>query len=376
MKSYRVAIRGGQVRALARGVLLRSCLGGPLGLTPGIVMADKPIILSGMQPTGGLHIGNYLGALKQWATLVREDQHDALFCIVDAHAITIPYEPEKMPGLVLDAATSYIAAGIDPDQCTIFLQSDVPEHMELAWYLSAVTALGDLHRMTQFKEKSDQHKENVNAGLFTYPVLQAADILIYKANLVPVGDDQKQHLELAREIARRFNTRFTNVFPEPQAKLSRTPRIMGLDGKSKMSKSKGNTIGLLDAPKTIEKRLKSAFTDEKKLRLGDPGRPEVCNVFTMHTALSPTDQIDTIRADCQSGALGCGDCKKALSTVMLAELEPIRARADELNGNPKRVLEVLKDGGARARKRAQATMADVHTAMGLTTDHRGYSSRS
>lgn len=321
-----------------------------------------------MQPTGGLHIGNYLGALKQWADMVRAETHEPFFCIVDAHAITVTYEPKQMRSRVRAAAAAYMAGGLDPEKSTIFVQSDVPEHTELAWYLASVTALGDLHRMTQFKEKSDHDRQNVNAGLFTYPVLQAADILVYKATVVPVGEDQRQHLELAREIARRFNNRFGDTFPEPEAKLSVAPRIMGLDGKAKMSKTLNNGIDLLDEPKAIEKKLKGAFTDETKLRQGDPGRPEVCNVFAMHKALSKPEDVEVIDRDCRSGALGCGDCKKALTKVMQEELAPIRERAKELEAKPKRVLEVLHAGRDRAREVASATMAEVRDRMGLTTE--------
>lgn len=320
-----------------------------------------------MQPTGELHVGNYLGALKQWAAMVREESHDALFCIVDAHAITVDYDAKDLPKRVIDAAATYIAGGIDPEKATIFVQSDVPEHTELTWYLSSVTPMGDLHRMTQFKDKSEQHKQNVNAALFTYPILMAADILIYRASVVPVGDDQVQHLELAREIARRFNARFGDVFREPQPRLSKTPRIMGVDGKSKMSKSKGNTIGMLDTAKQRQKKLNRAFTDPDKLRLGDPGNPDICNIFTMHGGFSSSEVCARVNRDCRTGELGCGECKKLLGDAMNAELEPIRERAETLRGNPKRVLEILHEGRARARGLAGETMADVRSAMGMTT---------
>jgi tryptophanyl-tRNA synthetase len=324
-------------------------------------------IFSGMQPTGSgeLHIGNYLGALKNWVTLSEDETLDAIYCVVDAHAATVEYDPRDMPSRIFGTALSYMAAGLDPERCTIFVQSDVPAHMELAWYLSTVTPMGDLHRMTQFKEKSDQFKQNVNAGLFTYPVLMAADILVYRASVGPVGNDQVQHLELSREIGRRFNARFGDVFPEPKPRLTPTPRIMGLDGKRKMSKSLGNSIDLFDPPKTVEKKLKGAFTDEQKLRLGDPGRPEVCNVFTMHTALTDAEKVKQIDADCRSGALGCGDCKKMLIQSLNAELEPIQARAAELRAQPNRVLEVLHAGAERARGIAESTLVDVRNAMGM-----------
>jgi tryptophanyl-tRNA synthetase len=330
-------------------------------------MAPPTRVLSGMQPTGELHLGNYLGALKQWAQMSRDPDLDTFFCVVDAHAITVDYKPKDLKQRVIDAVATYVAGGLDPTRSTLFLQSDVPQHTELAWYLTCVTPMGDLHRMTQFKDKSEQHKQNVNAGLFTYPVLMAADILVYRARLVPVGDDQVQHLELAREICRKFNARFGNVFPEPQPRLSKTPRILGLDGKAKMSKSLGNTISLLDPPDTIRKKLKGAFTDPLKLKQGDPGRPEICNIFTMHTSLSDPAALAQIEVNCRSGALGCGDCKKMLGDVMVPELSPVRERTLELRAEPKRVLEILRDGGSKARTVAESTMKDVRAAMGLTT---------
>jgi tryptophanyl-tRNA synthetase len=328
-------------------------------------MAQQPRILSGMQPTGELHLGNYLGALKQWATLLGAGQFEALYCIVDAHAITAPYEAKELPGRVLDTVITYLAAGLDPERCRIFVQSHLPQHMELAWYLAAVTPLGDLQRMTQFKEKSEQHKQHVNAGLFTYPILMAADILLYNADVVPVGDDQVQHLELTREIARRFNARFGEVFKEPQPRLSTTPRIMGLDGQAKMSKSKGNALGLLEEPKAVEKKIKKAFTDPQKLKLGDPGRPEICNIFTIHRALSPAERLAEIEPNCRSGALACGTCKQMLLDVLQPELAPIREKAAALRAEPKRVLNVLQEGRSAACAIADDTMTRVRSAMGL-----------
>jgi len=330
-------------------------------------MSDRPRIFSGMQPTGGLHVGNYSGALQGWVRLLAQDKYDGVFCIVDAHAVTIDYDVKDMPGRILETAIAYIAAGLDPERCTIFVQSDVPEHMELAWYLGSVTPMGDLGRMTQFKEKSDQHKQNVNSGLFTYPILMAADVLLYKATVIPVGDDQVQHLELAREICRKFNARFGPVFPEPKPLLSSTPRILGLDGKSKMSKSRGNSLDLSDEPKVVEKKLKGAFTDPLKLKLGDPGRPEICNIFTMHKAFSGDAAVAEIDRTCRTGELACGTCKMQLRDSIVAELTPFREKSAELRQDPKRVLTVLQDGAERARGIARGTMREVHAAMGLST---------
>jgi len=330
-------------------------------------MPAQKRLFSGMQPTGGLHVGNWLGALRNWAKMLDSGSYECLFCVVDAHAITVEYDVKQMPARSFDVALTYMACGLDPERSTIFLQSDVPGHMELAWYLGSVTPMGELSRMTQFKEKSEEHKNNVNSGIFTYPILMAADVLLYKAEVIPVGDDQVQHLELAREICRRFNARYGETFPEPQPKLSTTPRIMGLDGKAKMSKTRGNAIDLFDEPRAIEKKLKGAFTDPQKLRLGDPGRPEICNVFTMHTALQSPEPLAEIERDCRSGALSCGDCKLRLRDVMLAELAPVRERGLALRAEPKRVLTVLQNGAEHARSIAEKTLGEVRHAMGLTS---------
>jgi len=329
-------------------------------------MSDRPRIFSGTQPTGALHIGNYLGAIRQWAQLANSGDYDSIFCVVDAHAITVPYPIPEMQERIIDTAITFMACGLDPERCTIFVQSQVPQHMELAWYLSAVTPMGDLQRMTQFKEKSEQHRQSVNAGLFTYPVLMAADVLLYKATVVPVGDDQVQHLELAREISRKFNARFGDVFPEPSPKLSSVSRILGVDGKAKMSKTRGNAISIFEEPKAVSKKLKGAFTDPEKLRMGDPGHPERCNVFAMHKALAGGEKVDALAASCRSGELGCGGCKSELSELLNRELDPIRERGKELYANRATVLEILADGATRARRIADLTVAEVREAMGLT----------
>ncbi|HVY28005.1 MAG TPA: tryptophan--tRNA ligase [Polyangiaceae bacterium] len=324
-------------------------------------------IFSGMQPTGGLHIGNYYGAMKNFVAMATDPANETIFCVVDAHAITVEYDVHDLPRRVFEVAAAYLAAGVDPARATIFVQSDVREHTELSWYLTSITMMGELNRMTQYKEKSEQHKENNNAGIFTYPVLMAADILLYKATVVPVGEDQVQHLELAREICRRFNHRFGNIFPEPQPRLSSAPRIMGVDGKHKMSKTRGNSIDLEDPPKVIEKKIKSAFTDPLKLQLGDPGRPEVCNIFTIHKAASAPEAVATIDRDCRSGALPCGECKVRLKDAMLKDLVPLQERLIELRSKPQIVQDVLSEGAGKARAIAQKTIAEVRAAMGLGT---------
>ncbi|MDQ3949698.1 MAG: tryptophan--tRNA ligase [Gemmatimonadota bacterium] len=324
-----------------------------------------PRIFSGIQPSGELHIGNYLGAVKNWVHL--QNVHPSIFCIVDYHAVTVPYEPEQLRVRRRDMAVSLLAAGIDPEVATLFVQSAVPEHTELAWILNTVTPLGELERQTQFKEKA-QRQESVPAGLLNYPVLQAADILLYRADRVPVGEDQVQHLELSRVIARRWNAQFgrgEEFFPEPQPLLTPTRRIMGLDGQAKMSKSLGNTVGLLEEPDQIWAKLRPAVTDPKRIKRTDPGTPEVCNIYHLHQAFSPPDLVDTVATNCRTAGWGCIDCKRALFESMETELAPIRRRARELREQPERVVDALADGATRAGKLAKATMREVRDRMGF-----------
>ena len=327
--------------------------------------ARIPRVFSGIQPSGELHIGNYLGAVRTWKKQVEDQKEELMFCVVDAHAITLDYDPADLRGRISGLAIDLIACGLDPERCTLFVQSDVREHTELAWYLSAVTPMGDLQRMTQFKEKS-AGKEHVPTALFTYPVLMSADILLYKATIVPVGDDQVQHLELARETARRFNHRFSRkkrLFPEPQPRLSQTPRIMGLDGQSKMSKSKDNTIALFDPPNVFWNKLKSAYTDPQRLKLSDPGRPEICNIYTMHKAMSSTDEVETVFGNCTQAKWGCADCKKVLFENFEKELIPLRTKRAQLDED--KVRQALGDGAEKARRIAVETMREVRSVMGL-----------
>jgi tryptophanyl-tRNA synthetase len=330
--------------------------------------APRPArVFSGIQPTGGFHIGNYLGAVRTWRQQVEARYDETMFCIVDAHAITVPYDPKALRKNIDELALDLIACGLDPEKTTLFVQSDVREHTELAWYLASVTPMGDLHRMTQFKDKGEG-KEFVSTGLFTYPVLMSADILLYKATVVPVGEDQVQHLELARETARRFNHRFPgpgkkDIFREPKPRLSATPRIMGLDGESKMSKSKDNTIGLFEDPKPFWDKLKKAYTDPQRLKLSDPGRPEICNIFTMHKALSPQETQDEVVANCTQAKWGCVACKQVLFDNFQKELTPLRTKREQLSID--QVRQALGDGAAKARRIAEETMKEVRAAMGL-----------
>jgi tryptophanyl-tRNA synthetase len=323
-----------------------------------------PLIFSGIQPSGELHIGNYLGAVKNWVALQYEI--DSLICIVDYHAITIPFEPAELRRRTHEMGLSLLAAGINPERAILFVQSRVPEHTELAWIFNSVAPLGELERQTQFKEKSAR-QESVNSGLLMYPVLQAADILLYKADTVPVGEDQLQHLELSREIARRWNARFKeNFFPEPQARLTPTRRIMGLDGQAKMSKSLGNTVGLLEEPPAIWEKLRPAVTDPARVKRSDPGTPEVCNIYHLHRAFSPPATVEHVAVQCRTAGWGCIDCKKVLFESMNAELTPIRERAADLAANPAKVSAILDDGADRARAIARSTMGEVKGLMGLT----------
>ncbi|MGD0484956.1 MAG: tryptophan--tRNA ligase [Gemmatimonadales bacterium] len=313
-----------------------------------------PRVFSGIQPSGELHIGNYLGAVVNWVALQAE--FECIYCIVDLHAITQPYDTATLAPRTREMAVGLLAAGLDPSRCTLFVQSHVPQHAELMWLLNTVTPLGELERMTQFKDKSAR-LESVPAGLLNYPILQAADILLYKADRVPVGEDQLQHLELSREIARRWNTRFGALtFPEPQPMLSPTRKILGLDGSAKMSKSLGNTIGLLDTPEEIWAKLRPAMTDPARKMKKDPGNPEICNIFTIHRAFSTSEQVAHVEAQCRSAGWGCLDCKRLLADNMIAALAPVRERAVELRAHPERVREVLGDGAARCRALAEATM--------------------
>jgi tryptophanyl-tRNA synthetase len=320
-------------------------------------------VFSGIQPSGELHLGNYLGAIRSWVEL--QATYRCFYCIVDYHAITQPYEPAEMSSRVREMAGDVLACGVDPDKATLFVQSAVPEHTELAWALAAVAPFGELGRMTQFKDKSEHQPDNINAGLFTYPVLQTADVLLYGATRVPVGEDQRQHLELAREIVRRFNARFGDTFVEPQALFSTTPKILGLDGQAKMSKSLGNTISLRDADAAIWDKLRTAATDPARARRTDPGTPEKCNIYTLHKFFSTPAEQQSVHEGCTTAGIGCIDCKKRLLEGVKSDLGRIRARADELRADPARVDEILAAGAARARQVAGETMARVRERLGL-----------
>ena len=324
-----------------------------------------PRIFSGIQPSGELHIGNWLGAVQNWVNL--QKSYETLICVVDLHAITGKYEHQTLAQRTREMAIGLLAAGIDPERATLFVQSHVPEHSELQWLLNTVTPLGELERMTQFKDKA-QRFESVPAGLLNYPILMAADILLYRADLVPVGEDQIQHLELTREIARKWNAEFgrgEGFFPEPQPILTEAKRITGLDGQAKMSKSLGNTIGLLDSPDEIWQKLRPAKTDPARVTRHDPGTPEVCNIYHLHKYFSPPETVGQVAENCRGAKWGCLDCKRVLADNMIAALTPIRERAGELQENSERVDQILAEGASTARRMARETLREVRDRMGL-----------
>ena len=325
-------------------------------------------VFSGIQPSGELHIGNWLGAIRNWVAL--QDQHDCLYCVVDQHAITGQYDVTSLAERTLQAAIGLLAAGVDPDRAVLFVQSHVPAHATLAWLLTTIAPLGELERMTQYKDKA-QRLESVPAGLLCYPILMAADILLYRAEQVPVGDDQTQHLELAREIARRWNNHFgagTAFFPEPEPILSTAPRIVGLDGQTKMSKSLGNTIAMTETPEQIWDKLRPAMTDPARKTRKDPGTPEICNLYALHRHFSPPATVAEVAVKCRTAGWGCIDCKRVLADNMIAMLAPLRQRSLELAARPEQVAEILGDGAATARRRAADTMVEVTTRMGFLAE--------
>ncbi|MFA4835485.1 MAG: tryptophan--tRNA ligase [Dehalococcoidia bacterium] len=322
----------------------------------------KGRVFSGARPTGRQHIGNYLGAIQNYVKL--QEDYECIYCIVDLHALTTLEDVSQMQNNIREMALDWLAAGIDPEKSIVFVQSHVPQVTELHTLLSMITPLGWLLRVPTFKEKARQQPQNVNYGLVGYPVLQTADIVLYKADTVPVGEDQLPHLELAREIVRRFNTMFKPVFPEPQAKLTSYRTVVGLDGVSKMSKSLDNHIELAATPEETEKRLKGAFTDPERKFLKDPGRPQVCNVYTLHGFYNP-DKAEEIGQQCRTAAIGCVDCKKMLAKGVNAALEPFRARRAEFAARTGYLEKIISDGDRRAGLIARETIKEVKEAMCL-----------
>ncbi|HTZ52012.1 MAG TPA: tryptophan--tRNA ligase [Spirochaetia bacterium] len=322
------------------------------------------VLFTGIQPTGDIHLGNYFGAIANWVRLQHE--YTSYISVVDLHSLTIPYEPADMPGRVMELATTLYACGIDMEKTRLFVQSEVPGHAELTWFFNAITPLGELERMTQFKDKREQFRASVNVGLLDYPVLQAADILVYKGEVVPVGEDQVQHVEFTREVARHFNARFGETFPECQALLTRTPRVLGLDGDAKMSKSKGNTIGILETPEQVWEKLRPAKTDPARVKRTDPGTPEKCTIWSYHQLVTKEPELSEIHTGCTTAGIGCIDCKKRFHKNLMTVLDPIRERHAELAGpGRKMVEEKLEANAAACRAAASQTILEVKEKMGL-----------
>ena len=322
----------------------------------------KPIILSGMQPTGQLHLGNLEGALRNWVNLQNENKYELYYCIVDWHSLTSDFQDTKdLTDRIKDMMIDYLSAGLDPEKSAIFVQSQVKEHAELFLLFSMIIPIPWLERVPSYKEKSEELGLD-SYGFLGYPLLQAADILVYKANFVPVGKDQLPHIELTREVARRFNNLYGEVFPEPEGLLTKFPVIPGIDGR-KMSKSYGNDITIADSPEETEKKVSKMFTDPQKIYKGDPGRPEICPVYSLHQIYNPNPQ--EIYAGCTSGKLGCVDCKKMLASHLNKTLAPLREKRKELEKRPEVIWESLKKGADKARASASATLKDVKQAMHL-----------
>ncbi len=320
-----------------------------------------PRTFSGIQPSGVAHLGNDLGAIRNYVRL--QDEYEAIYCIVDYHALTSTHDPGVLRARTRDMACSLLALGLDPEKCTLFVQSHRPEHTELAWLLATVTPVSWLERTPTYKEKRESQPDDVNHGLLTYPVLQAADIVIYKATFVPVGRDQAAHLELSREIVRAFNNRYGETFPEPQAVFTEAPTVLGTDGVRKMSKSIGNTIDVLAEPEVIRKQVMSMVTDTQRILRTDPGRPEVCNVCQLQRFFG--DDYESLWDGERTARTGCVDMKRLLADRIVRYYEPARERYLELQAKPSLVDEILAAGAARLAPLADDTMREVRQKMGL-----------
>jgi tryptophanyl-tRNA synthetase len=333
-------------------------------------MPKKKRVLSGMRATGRLHLGHWVGALSNWVKL--QDEYDSFFFVADWHALTTDYaDTRALPENTLQMVIDWLAAGLDPAKATLFQQSRVLEHAELHLLFSMITPLGWLERVPSYKEMREQLRErDLNTyGFLGYPLLQAADILVYRAHFVPVGDDQVPHVELTREIARRFNTTYKKVFPEPDALLTPASRLPGLDGR-KMSKSYGNTIELGDSPDVVRQKISTMLTDPQRKLRTDPGRPEICPVFGYHKLYSLGEVVAQVDRDCRTAQIGCVDCKGLMATHLLPVLEPIRERRRQYEARPESVREILAEGSRKAQRVARQTMLRVRAAMNLVEAKR------
>ena len=325
----------------------------------------KGRVFSGARPTGRQHIGNYLGAIKNYVALQAE--YDCVYCIVDLHALTTMETTNDLASNIYEMALDFLASGIRPEESIIFTQSHVPEVTELHTILSMVTPLGKLTDLPTFKEKVREQPHNINYGLVGYPVLMAADITLYKTNIVPVGIDQAPHLEFTREIVRSFNHHFnTNVLIEPQMKVTETPSVLGIDGVHKMSKSLNNDIEISTSPEQTTARVMQMVTDPARKLRSDPGNPEICNVHSLHKFFSSPQEVQMVNNECRKAGIGCVECKQLLAKNMNAYFAPLRQKRAEINQNPQAVMDILQDGAQRARKIARQTMQEVRAAIGLS----------
>jgi tryptophanyl-tRNA synthetase len=327
-------------------------------------MTKKGRVFSGARPTGRQHLGNYLGAIKNYVAL--QDEYDCVYCIVDLHALTTLDTTEDLKQNTLEMTLDWLAAGIRPEESIVFIQSRVPQVTELHTILSMVTPLGKLTDLPTFKEKVRQNPNNVNYGLVGYPVLQAADITLYRANFVPVGIDQAPHIEFTRETVRSFNYRYnTHALIEPQIKVTNVPKVLGIDGQEKMGKSLNNQIVLAATPEETLARIKQMVTDPQRLHRSDPGNPDVCNVFSMHKIFSSNTEIEMVNTECRRAGIGCVECKQLYAKNLNTSLEPFREKRIALAQKPDEIWQILLDGEQRARKIAEATMQEVRAAVGL-----------
>jgi tryptophanyl-tRNA synthetase len=328
------------------------------------LLQKKGRVFSGARPTGRQHLGNYLGAIKNYVALQKD--YECIYCVVDLHALTTLDTTRELQVNTYEMALDWLAAGLDPEQSIIFVQSHVPQVTELHTFLSMVTPLGKLTDLPTFKDKVRENPNNVNYGLVGYPVLMTADIVLYKADTVPVGVDQQPHIEFARETVRSFNYRFnTNVLIEPGMKVTEIPKVLGIDGQQKMGKSLNNHIELASTPEETQKRVMSMVTDPQRMRRSDPGNPDVCNVYKMHKIFSSAEEVANINTECRRAGIGCVDCKRLLGKNMNTHLEPYRACRAELDKNPDHIWDILHDGARRARTIAEQTMVEVREAIGL-----------
>ncbi len=327
-------------------------------------MAKKGRVFSGARPTGRQHLGNYLGAIKNYVAL--QDEYDCVYGIVDLHALTTMETTKDLKQNTLEMALDWLAAGMDPKKSIILIQSHVPELTELHTILSMVAPLGKLTELPTFKEKIRDQPNNVNYSLVGYPVLMSADILLYKADAVPVGVDQAPHIEFAREIARSFNYRYgKKVLIEPEMKVTKIPKVLGLDGERKMSKSLNNHIEIAATPEETEKRVMMMVTDPNRKLRSDPGNPDICNVYTMHKIFSSPEEVEMVNTECRRAGIGCVECKRLLAKNMNKYFEPFRERRAEMAKHPDDIFDILEDGSKRGQVIAAQTMAEVRDAIGM-----------